>query len=263
VNTLVLFALAISPNGYVLETAASEELARFAEHEFNKGMTWRHDAATARRYFHQAARLYDTCWRRDPHGPELAMNRANAHRLADELPQAIVALNEGLAVAPWSRPLQMALEDARGAVGYPNIGDLAAQCRSAPASGLGTRLSSADLWLILGALCVFASLGVARFAMTRKPGWVVFSAVFGVVLLFLGSAWLLDHQQRDQVNELHTVVVTQDVFLRKGNSEAYPARLETKLPRGVEARKLTERGGWVQVRLAGGVVGWLPASSVI
>ena len=54
-----------------------------------------------------------------------------------------------------------------------------------------------------------------------------------------------------------------DAVLRKGNSAGYPARLEPKLPRGVEARKLGERGGWVQVRLAGGAVGWLPASAVM
>ena len=54
-----------------------------------------------------------------------------------------------------------------------------------------------------------------------------------------------------------------DAYLRKGNSEFYPARLEAVLPKGVEARELTRRGGWVQVRLAGGAVGWLPETAVL
>jgi hypothetical protein len=59
------------------------------------------------------------------------------------------------------------------------------------------------------------------------------------------------------------VVLANDVDLRKGNADAYPERLDAKLPRGVEARKLAERGGWIQVRLAGGVVGWIPGTLVL
>ena len=33
--------------------------------------------------------------------------------------------------------------------------------------------------------------------------------------------------------------------------------------KGVEARELTRRGGWVQVRLASGAIGWVPEVSAL
>ena len=58
-------------------------------------------------------------------------------------------------------------------------------------------------------------------------------------------------------------MVTDDAVLRRGNAESYPPRLDPRLPRGVEARELTRRGGWVQVELAGGAAGWLPETIVL
>jgi len=57
------------------------------------------------------------------------------------------------------------------------------------------------------------------------------------------------------------VVVAADAVLRKGNADAYPPRLEARLPPGPRP-ELARRGGWVQVELAGGAVGWLPEAVV-
>ena len=59
------------------------------------------------------------------------------------------------------------------------------------------------------------------------------------------------------------VVAVDGVTLRKGNGESYPPRVETKLPRGAEVRVVGRRGGWVQVKLPGGAVGWLPEAGVL
>ena len=37
----------------------------------------------------------------------------------------------------------------------------------------------------------------------------------------------------------------------------------TVLPAGVEARLLFERGAWLQIRLDGGEVGWVPRTAVM
>jgi hypothetical protein len=56
------------------------------------------------------------------------------------------------------------------------------------------------------------------------------------------------------------VVLSEDnVLLRRGNGLSYPARYDTPLPRGAEARLLFVRGNWLQIELAGGEVGWVPA----
>ena len=77
-------------------------------------------------------------------------------------------------------------------------------------------------------------------------------------LLTLTTAW------ENRGNEHALVVVARDgVLLRKGNGPDYPPRSEAPLNRGVEARLLYRRGGWLQVELAGGEVGWLPASAAL
>jgi hypothetical protein len=262
---LVVFGLAVGPEGYVLDSAHDGDLVSLAAHEFEQGVKFRYDAAKARPRFRQAARLYDELWRRGYRDANLALNRAHARRLGGDLSGAIVALNEGLAAARWSRPLQVALEDARAAVAYPVHSDLAALCRPAPASGIATRMSPLESRLIAGALWLLACGGLARFAMTRAGGWLAFAGVWLVVLAALGALWLRDHRARHREDERPLVVMTADVHLRKGNAESYPRRFDgaPALPRGVEARELTRRGGWVQVRLAGGVVGWIPETAVL
>lgn len=246
-------------------TAAEPDSAVLAaaESAFDEGKALSGDESKARPAFARAAAGYDELWRRGLRNADLALNRAAAHRLAGNMPAAIAALHEGLAAARWSRPLQAALEDARGAVAYPAAGDLAGQCRPPPPRGLGTRFSPADAWAAVGALWLLACGGLARFAMTRAPGWLGFAAAAATAAALLGALWVRDQRRQDREDRDPVVVVARDATLRRGNADAYPARLEAKLPRGVEARALAARGGWVQVRLAGGAVGWLPESAVV
>ena len=260
--TLGLLLLA-APLGAPTAAEPDAAVLAAAESAFDEGLTLRSDEAKARPAFARAAAGYDELWRRGQRNADLARNRAAARRLAGDLPGAIAALHEGLAVARWSRPLQAALEDARGAVAYPAAGDLAGQCRPPPPDGLGTRFSPADAWAAVGVLWLLACGGLARFVMTRVPGWLAFAAAAATAAALLGGLWVRDQRRQDRADRLPLVVVARDATLRRGNADAYPARLDAKLPRGVEARALAARGGWVQVRLAGGAVGWLPESAVV
>jgi hypothetical protein len=234
-----------------------------ANKAFAEGVELRADAARARPKFARAARGYDEVWDCGYHNPALALNRARARRLAGDLPGAIAAFHDGLAVARYDRSLQVALEEARAAVAYPVEGELAAQCRPRSRWSVGKRVSPAEAYLAAGLLWLLVCLGVARFAMTRAGGWLAFAGVWLACLGLLGGLWWHDWRLREADESRPRVVVRDDVFLRKGNAEVYPPRLEPRLPRGVEARELTRRGGWVQVQLAGGAVGWLPEAAVI
>ncbi len=242
--------------------SAGELLLNTAERAFAAGIAHRHDSEKARTAFATAAAAYDELWHSGFHSPELAQNRANAHRLAGHLPQAIVALNEGIAVAPWSRPLQVALEEARAAVAYPNAGDLATQCRPRPHASIGNRMSAAEAWLIVALLWLIVCLAIARYAMTRQPRWLGFAGLGGIGLLTMGVLWWHDHQLRAHANRYPLVVLARDSMLRRGNAASFPARFEAPLPAGVEVRERAMRSGWIQVELAGGAIGWLPESRV-
>ena len=241
-----------------------DQLLAAAEAAFAEGVAHRHDAATARAAFARAATAYDELWASGEPTPALALNRANAHRLAGDLPAALLALNEGLAAFPWHRPLQVAREDARAAVDYPVAGGLARQCRPPPPGGFSSRVSPGEAWLICGGCWLLACGAATRFAMTRRPGWLGCAAVAALgALAVVTCGYLLGRDPDDRLGRQPVVVLTRRETLRSGNSAAFPPRLEPPLPAGVEARKLAERGGWVQVELAGGAVGWLPAGSVL
>jgi hypothetical protein len=262
--------LAVAPVSYSDSAGVSDSaLLAIAEQSFAEGTTLRNDGARARPAFARSAIVYDELWQRGYRNPDLALNRAHAHQLAGDLPGAIAALHQGLAEARWSRPLQVALEEARSSVGYPLVGDLVSQCRPASSPTIGSRMSPLEAWAIAGVLWLLACGGMARFAMTRTRGWLFFTGLATIALAILGGAWLQDHRQQERENASKLLMVTEDVVLRTGNSdghgnslEAYPPRLDSKIPRGVEVRELWKRGGWVQVRLAGGVIGWLPETAV-
>ena len=254
---LVALGLLLSASP-VFASSPADTLAA-AESAFAEGVELRHDSGKARPAFARAASAYDVLWNQGHRTPELALARARAHRLAGSLPRSIAALHDGLTVARFARPLQVELEDARAAVAYPLDGELAAHCRPKAANTVSARMSVADAWFLAGALWLLACAGAARFAMTRNAAWLGVAALAVAGLLLLGGLWVEDARHES----LPLLVVADDVMLRKGNAAAYEPKVEPALPKGVEVREVSRRGGWVQVRLPGGTIGWLPETAVI
>lgn len=252
--------LFVPATGLASESLSDDNVRADAEAAFAQGTELRGDSHRARPCFVRAAAAYDELWNRGLRNPALALQRARAHRLAGDLPGSLAAIHEGLAVARHNRALQAALDDARAAVAYPLDGELAAECRPKLRATIGTRMAPGEAHLIAGGLWLLACLAVARFRMTRAGSWLVVSGLCSTGLLLLGGLWWQDDRQRD-VRSL--VVVMDDGELRKGNGPSYPPRFAQRLPRGVEARVLSRRGGWVQVELAGGAVGWFPEAAVL
>ncbi len=258
---LVALALLFSASPAVASSPADALAA--AESAFAEGVELRTDSAKARPAFARAAAAYDVLWNRGHHTPELALNRARAHRLAGSLPRSVAALHDGLAVARFARPLQVELDDARAAVPFPLDGELAVQCRPRAVGTVSARMSPADAWFAAGFLWLLACTGAARFAMTRSAVWLGAAAAGVAGLLLLGGLWVEDARRRARDESLPLLVAADDVMLRKGNADAYPPRVEPALPKGTEVREVSRRGGWVQVRLPGGATGWLPEAAVI
>jgi hypothetical protein len=251
IETLDISSIAIHPSSLNDANAA-----------FARGVALRADAAKAKPEFERAAVIYDALWTKTEPSAGLALDRARAHRLAGHLANAILALRQGLALFPHDRALQTALAEARSAVAYPHGGELEAMCRPTPVLTIGSRMSAWEGVILAGGLWLITCLAFTRYLMIRRAGGLLFAVVAFLGLLAFGGLWWHDHEVRS-TNEESLVVVGEDILLRKGNAVSYAPRLEAPLPRGVEAKVLGDRGGWLHVELAGGVAGWLPATVVV
>lgn len=250
------------PASFAFASSPESTLAA-AEKAFAEGVESRADSERAEAAFARAASAYDELWAQGHRTPELALNRGRAHRLAGNLPRSIAALHDGLAGARFDRSLQTELDDARARVLFPLEGELATQGKVPRVYTVSSRMSPLDAWLLGGLLWLLACAGVARFLMTRGGVWLAWVAVWLCALAALGALWVHDARERGRHESLPLLVVSQDVVLRKGNATEYPPRLEPALPKGAEVRELARRGGWVQVQLPGGAVGWLPEAATI
>lgn len=221
---------------------------------FARGVEQQADAKAARPHFIEAAKGYDAEWQAGHRSPALATNRSRAHALGGDLPGAILAARAGLAESPSDVELARQLETLRDNVPYPQ------GLRPVRPSGLRTRLSPWDVFAVAAAGVLLLLVGLAR-RFTTRDGWAIPVAVVGVVLIVLAgvATWQLHREQSAQPTVL---VLTRSTTLRRGNGDTYPPRLDGDLPRGAEVSERLRRGGWVQVELPGGVLGWLPEENV-
>ena len=249
----------------VLPGASGNELVAAADAAYRDGLAARADAARARPHFVRAAEGYEAAWEGGTRNPAVARNMAQARYLAGDLGASIRDYRRGLRAFPHDPDLRAGLAFAREQVQYPLTADLAEAAGPREAGSLLDRLplsfvqlawvavvAAAVGWLLLARAWVAARGGLALVG-----GGLVLAAAAGG-----GWLWWEDGRQRAHWAE-PTAVVATPTDLRTGNSDEYPRRVDARLPAGVEMKLLGERGGWVQVELSGGVVGWVPAGRVV
>jgi hypothetical protein len=253
---------------------------------FSQGVESREDSAKACGLFRDSAAQFDWVWQNPTPPPSstaeeiiraadgsetyvprcaaLALNRGHAHFLAGNLPQAIRAFHDGLALAPYDAELQQSLAAARAFIDYPKSSGPDERVRPDPPSGLRNRIAPWDLYRAAAVCGVLIVVGLGK-RFTSRPDWALpVAAAGGVGFLAIAACGWRMHRERlaDEAKPV-AVVATDGVTLRKGNGDAFPPRIEAKLPRGAEVRVIGRRGGWGQVELPGGAVGWLPETAVI
>ncbi len=175
---------------------------------------------------------------------------------ADPLPEAVRGHRDALAARPWDARVQAGLEAVRRQVAYPQPPDPALRVRPDAPSGLRHRVGPLDLL----AASTFGSLLLAGGLVARqsvRPPWAGPVVVAGsLILASVTAVAALTAAPLDP-----GLVVAEPTALRTGNGASYPSRLT--LPAGAEVRELHRRGGWVQVELPGGGVGWVPAATLL
>jgi tetratricopeptide (TPR) repeat protein len=238
----------------------ANDLLHQAEAAFQAGLDSTESAEPARDHFLRAKQLYTRLRDQGIESADLYRNLGNAALLAGDLSQAILAYRRGLSLAPGDPMLRANLKLAR------------AQVDSSPVlqqdnDWLLSRLPSTPSgWLFPAAyLCYVSScLFLARWWSSRRDidlcaclGSVAIS--LPLVLAICSSSW------RAEQERLHPVVVIarDDTHLRKGNGLAYPRLDGAPLHRGVEARLISMRSGWIKIDLASGRTGWVPEKAVL
>jgi hypothetical protein len=261
-SLIVVFAVGYLSPG---DRAGADAGLAEADAAYRAGLAERADSAKARPHFVRAAESYEAAWESGTRTPAVARNMARSRYLAGDLGRCIADYRRGLRAFPHDPDLRNGLAFARSRVEYPLVGDLADAARPRDPPSLLDRLSVSIVRLAAIAIGLWA-IGwfvLARAWITARGGLALSGGAM-VVLAMLVGTWLLWEEARRRAHwaEPTAVVVAPGTDLRTGNSDEYPKRIDGRLPAGVEIHVLTERGGWVQVELADGTVGWAPAGRI-
>ena len=200
----------------------------------------------------------------------LYRNWGNAEFLANRVPQAIFAYRRGLQLDPGNAELLENLYFARSRVTYPPGSDSQPPLDDSRWSALAHWLPWLPRYarellclgtILLYTLACLAGLRWYTFRRTLLPGRAV-------LLLFLagccGFSWQREEAQLKEEQAHPLVVIERDVGFFRGNGDSYPRH--EKIPilhAGMEARRLIQRGDWLQIQLPDGAMGWVPRRAVL
>ena len=250
--------------GLILASVGSADfsdpaLLERARTAFTHGLQIRREQGDARPSFQEAAHCYRTLATHGVRNAALYRNLGNASLLAGDLPGAILAYRLAMQLAPGDRALRAALDFARAQVAYPE-----STFARPPSEELPPWLPHVHpRWLLSVAFVSYSlsCLALTRWWILRRGRPLAVAFVCAAITLLLGAGVIVEHR-KTELDALHPLVVIADdgVLIRTGNGLSYPPRYETPVNRGVEARLLYVRGNWLQIELAGGEVGWIPAA---
>lgn len=228
------------------------------EEHYRRALENRADARLAQPHLIAAAEAWEARWDHGEHTPSIAVNAGRARALAGDLARAIRNLRRGLAQFPHDVELRQELDRARGKVLFPEVGELA-DCRPRATRSPFDRIPIPIVMIKTLALLLagFGWWQIYRGSGQRQLSTIVVGVVVVVIgIVMFGSIRRDELRQRDEWQS-NVVIAVRATDVRSGNAVEYPRRVDGKLPAGAEARRLTERGGWIQVELPNGTIGWI------
>jgi tetratricopeptide (TPR) repeat protein len=190
-------------------------------------------------------------------------NEGNAWFLGGQLPEAILAYNRGLQLEPNDAGLRDNLDYVRAQVQYPSDTRGRPEAESWPAWLY--QPSSFQVLAVALSFYLLTCVLITRWFMTRRRALLIRAAVVFLLAAACGFLWLyLENNREWRLDHPLVVIHDEKVPLRKGNGPSYPVNPDMPLlARGMEARKIHERAGWLQIQFASGEVGWVEKKSVL
>jgi hypothetical protein len=257
-HAVTVFAL---PWLLALAGSTDDELLARAQDRFHLGVAKLRNVAESRRLFARAAADFAQLHERGVRSPALYLSLGNAEALAGRWPRAIWAYQCGLRLDPNDAALRTHLEYARSLVNYPRGDRPAADAWP----GWLYQPSTAQLLLVAAVAYSLAWLAGGWWYRRRRTGLLAVTLGGVAIALAAGAGYLVADRWAAFDRESPIVVVIADgTTLHRGNGPTYPLNPDVpSLPAGAEARRLTQRGAWLMVQLAGGETGWVPAAKVL
>lgn len=243
--------------------ATDQELLQSAEASFHRGAAQRSDPEKARQDFAAAAHAFELLRQRGADNAELFRDQGNAYLLAGLLPEAILAYRRGLRCAPHDAGLRDNLEYARDQVHY------GPEARGRPTQAVwpdGLPRIDRGLFLLTAFLLyALACVSVTRGLLTGEGRDLSRAAVLLGLAVAAAGLWSYVTWRGWREGQHPLVVIARDgVALSRGNGPTYPPNPQLpQLHRGMEARLLHRRGGWLQIELPGGALGWVPQTAAL
>jgi hypothetical protein len=235
--------------------APSDSFSYSSDELFERGVHERNTAADAQIWFAKAAGRYQAVWKhRKSRNAVLMWGRSSY--LAGDNPAAIAAFLTGLQDYPADPQLLGGLRHCRAEAQAHGV-------TATPSEGIRNRLAPRHRWVWAFAAVSLACFGVwNRFTVRWRLGNAMFT--LGIVGLLALAAWEWQcERERMEDRDAPPCVILFETALRTGNGETYPPRLPALLPAGTEVRRIGKRGGWVQVQVLTGEIGWLPGKMVL
>lgn len=190
-------------------------------------------------------------------------NLGNCYLLCDMTPDGILAYRRGLQLDPNHHLLRENLALARSRVDYPPSGHGQPESDAWPVwlyqpSPFQALVVALLFWAIA---CGFLTAWVV----SRRSAQLYRAATFFILALGVGFLWIHLEGRMSHDEDYPLVVINANhlPFLR-GNGPTYPRHPDLPtLSRGMEGRKLLQRGDWLQIQFASGEIGWVPRSEVL
>lgn len=250
------------PLALLLASLAWAPVLKDAQAAFEEGLRQRGSPQEARKWFQRAANAYETARRAGLNHADLFRSQGNACYLAGDLPRAVFAYRRGLRFEPADPELHAGLELARQRLRHLTPADFPnpPAIRKPWFAFLGPL--SIRFWIAYSAYIFFWG-SLLGWLQKRGRGLLLWLFASWIIVTVLAADVGLCFWQEYCLSRHPLIVLAQEEVLRTGNGVSYPPRLTRSLPAGVEAELRFCRGAWLQIELADGTVGWIPAAAAL
>jgi hypothetical protein len=217
------------------------------------------DHTRAKQLFRQAAAAFESLVTDGARSVALEYNLGNTYFRLGELGRAILHYRRARQLEPSDAKLTANLRYARNRV-EPSITASGEQrlLRRLLFWHYNTSLRTRFWFIVIASLVGW--VGLAIWLHRRSNALALLSGL--AIALALANAASAGWQLHDETHRPPAVVVEGEYVLRLGRGEGYDPAMRQPLGPGVELRVLQQRGDWVEVRLANGQTGWLPAAAI-